>query len=495
MKPTATASVAGSIPGRLAPAISGPQYFALAFGCIVGVAWIVVLGSLVARAGPGGTAIALSIGGVAVLLVALCYAEMAARRPAAGGELVYAFDLGGSGAAYATGWTLALIYTATCAFEAISIGQLVGLLFPALQGPELYRLLGHEVRLGGILIGLGCALGLWLLNVQGARGSAAAQQWTTYVRLGFMLIFLLVALAYADPANLDPPIPGATASAKFIAVLAVLGTAPFWYGGFNVVATATEEAATSMAVVGRALVFAILASGVFYIALVLAVSALVPPTQLAALELPAAQAFEIAMGTSVVAKLVLVTAILGNLTAWNALLMAGSRVYFALGRARLSPAALGRVNAGTGVPGVALALVSLISVLGLLLGKGFVLPLVNIASACFGVTYIVTCLALLKRRRDESDTVPAFRVPGGRPVILAALLAAIAITLVALVQPWLVSGGSIPVEWLTIAAWVVLSGVLWWNMRQAITAVPEAERAALLGGGRTPVPEWQGSCA
>jgi len=467
---------------RLARAITGPQYFAVTFGCIVGVAWIVVMGDLVSKAGAGGTAIALALGGLAILPIAACYAEMAARRPAAGGELVYAHGLGGVGPAYATGWTLALIYTATCAFEAISIGQLVALLFPAIEGPVLYRVLGQDVRLGGLAAGLVCTLGVWALNAAGTRGAARAQQWVTVARIVLMAGFLAVAVAWAEPANLEPLIPGLTAAAKATAVLSILGTAPFLYGGFNVLATATEESATSMANVGRALILGIVASGVFYILLVLAISGLVPAAQLRTLSYPAVEAFEIAMGTPVVAKIVLITAILGNLTAWNALLIAGSRVFFAMGRAHLSPAPLGRVSPRSGAPGLALALISVASIAGLLLGRGFVLPLVNIASAAFGILYVVTCLALLRERRRAEAPAPDYRVPGGGATIRIGLVAALAITAVALVQPWLANPGRVPAEAVTIAGWGVLAGLLWLLTRSRIRAIPEQERAALLGG-------------
>ncbi|PZN95128.1 MAG: hypothetical protein DCF31_07615 [Alphaproteobacteria bacterium] len=464
----------------LARSISAPQYFALAFGSIVGVAWIVILGDIVGKAGPGGAALALAIGGTAILLVAFCYAEMAARRPAAGGEMVYAHELGGAPAAYATGWTMALIYTAACAFEAISVGQLFGLLFPGIEGPVLYRLLGADVHLGGVLCGAGCALALAALNAAGTRGTASAQAWVTYLRIALMLAFLGVAIAWAQPANLRPLVPGATTSAQVAAFLSVLGTAPFWFAGFNVAATASEEAGTSMRSVGRAIVFAVLGAAAFYIVLVFAITALVPRGVLTGLALPAAQAFEIALGGPDVARLVMITAILGNLTAWNALLMAGSRVFFALGRARLSPPGFARINArGTPIAGV--LLVTAATLASLPLGRGFVLPIVNLTSACFGVVYVVTCVALLRLRRDGSRA--AFNAPGGTPLIVTAAVASIAIAAVALVQPWFASAGGVPAEWLTLGGWLALATVIWFAGRRGFATVTDTERRRLLHGG------------
>jgi amino acid transporter len=436
----------------LARAISGPQFFAVAFGCIVGVAWIVVLGDLVGRAGPVGTALALGLAACAILLIAFCYAEMAARQPGAGGELVFAYGLAGPPAAYAAGWTLGLVYTAACAFQAISMGQLTALLFPAIEGPVLYSLLGQDVRLGSVLIGGGLVIGG----------------------------FLVVALMYADPVNLQPLIAGETSPAKLAAFLSVLATAPFWFGGFNVVVTASEESATSMAVMGRALIWAVVAAAIFYIMLVLAVGALLPQATLVSLELPAAQAFEVALQSPLMTKLVLITAVLGSLTAWNSLVLAGSRIFFALGRARLCPESLGKVNRHR-APGRAVALVSLASLLALPLGRGFIFPLVNVTSACFGLVYLVTCLALIRERR-ASPLAPEFSVPGGLPTIYAATAAAFLISAVAIIQPWFASGGEIPPEWIMLGAWGSLALGIWVVRRGRFHTISEAERSTLMQG-------------
>jgi basic amino acid/polyamine antiporter, APA family len=464
---------------RLTRSISGPQYFAMAFGSVVGVAWIVVLGGAVSAAGPAGTAFALGLGGLAVLLVALCYAEMAARLPSAGGEMVYAHTLGGAPAAYATGWTMALIYTAACAFEAITIGQLFGLLFPGIEGPVLYHILGADVHAGGLIAGGAIALALALLNAAGARGTALTQEWVTYARILLMFTFLGIALIYAKPVNLQPLVPGTSPALQFSAFLGVLATAPFWFAGFNVTATVAEESNTSMRVAGRAIVYAVLGAVLFYVVLTFAISALVPRTVLGGLELPAAQAFEIAMGGPEIARLVMITALLGNLTAWNALLMAGSRVFFALGRAKLSPMGFARLNS-RGTPVTGIVLVTAATLIALPLGRGFIMPIVNLTSACFGVTYAVTCLALLRLRRDGSSA--AFTVPGGRRLIVAALVASLAIFCVALIQPWFNSSGQLPPEWLTGGTWGMLATLLWLAGRRRILSVRDTARAALLRG-------------
>ncbi len=463
----------------LRKSISAPQYFAVSFGSIVGVAWIIIMGDAVVNAGAVGTAIALAIGASGVLLVALCYAEMAARLPAAGGEIVYAQALGGSGAAYLTGWTLALVYTAACAFQAISIGQLFGLLFPGVEGPVAYTMLGHDVRLGSLVIGAAFAIGFSILASRGVRGAAVVQEWITYLRIALMAGFLAIAMLYAEPANLQPLIPGETTAVKFAAVVSMLGTAPFWFAGFNAAATTAEECSTSMAAAGRALIASVVGAAAFYIMLVLSVGALVPVATLKQLPLPASQAFEVAMGTPIIAKLVLITAILGSMTAWNALLLAGSRVYFALGRAHLSPASFASLNTRR-APTFAIMAVTAVTLVTLMLGRGFIMPIVNIMSACFGITYVATCLAVLKLR--ATGETASFTAPGGKPLVICAVVFSVIIALVALVQPWFAADGGIPPEWLTLGCWGLISTAIWFGARSRIMAMSAQQRMELLKG-------------
>jgi amino acid transporter len=437
------------------------------------------MGDAVAKAGPGGTALALLIGGLGVLLVAFCYAEMAARLPAAGGELVYAQALGGSGAAYSTGWTLALVYTAACAFQAISIGQLLALLFPGIEGPVAYHILGQDVRLGSLVIGAALTIGFYVIAIRGVRGSAVTQEWITYLRILLMVGFLAIAIWYADPANLLPLIPGETSKVKFWAFVSMLGTAPFWFAGFNSAATASEECSTSMASAGRALILAVVGSAVFYIMLVLSVSALVPVSTLMRLPIPAAQAFEISMGTPIVAKIVLITAILGSLSAWNALLLAGSRVYFALGRASLSPTSFAQLNI-KGAPNVAIGLMTVATLLAMMLGKGFILPIVNIISVCFGVTYVATCLAVLKLRKTGEPS--SYVAPGGTMLVMVAVIFSATIAIVAFVQPLYASGGQVPPEWITLGSWCMVSTAFWIAARGNIKSLSNEQRMNILRG-------------
>lgn len=118
-----------------------------------------------------------------------------------------------------------------------------------------------------------------------------------------------------------------------------------------------------------------------------------------------------------------------------------------------------------------------------MLGRGFILPIVNIISACFGITYVATCLAVLKLRKTGEKA--SFTAPGGKTLVVCAIVFSAIIALVALVQPWYLADGSIPPEWLTLGSWGLISTAIWFGARSRITQFSDDQRMALLKGGNT----------
>jgi len=62
-------------------------FFALAFGSMIGVGWVTGIGSWFSSAGPLGAVIAFALAGTFMSLIGLCYAEVTAMIPVAGGEV------------------------------------------------------------------------------------------------------------------------------------------------------------------------------------------------------------------------------------------------------------------------------------------------------------------------------------------------------------------------------------------------------------------------
>jgi amino acid transporter len=79
----------------LAARLSAAQFLTIGVGAIMGVGWAVALGDWLEAAAPLGAILGFALGGVLMLPVALCYAELATALPTAGGEVVYVEDSSG----------------------------------------------------------------------------------------------------------------------------------------------------------------------------------------------------------------------------------------------------------------------------------------------------------------------------------------------------------------------------------------------------------------
>lgn len=469
---------------HLRRAIGANQLFTLGFGAIIGVGFVVGVGEWLRQAGPLGAILAFVAGGVLTMLIGLCYAEMATAVPASGGEVAYAYEVFGVRACFATGWFLTLAFVATLVFEALSLAWILGVLVPGIQGPALYESFGEPLRLGSAIIGLcGMAVISWL-NYRGISPAARLQDVLTYMKIALALVFIVVGLSWGRAVNLYPLFQESATHSSWSGVVSVFLTSPFWLAGFSIIAQVMEEKAprTSLRMVGRMILFSILVAVLFYCLVILACSMIVPWRTLVALDLPAARGFEVAFGSSFLTKTVLVVALLGNITVWNSTFIAGSRILFALGRARIVAAMFGRLHPVHRSPMVAIAFLSLTSCIGIMFGRRAIAPVVNVASCCFAMSYLLVCLSVLKLRRTRPELERPYRVPGGRLTAVLGAASSLLMIGLALYQPAISAAGRMPMEWTVLIVWTLLGCVVWMAAQGLRCRISEPERRALILG-------------
>ena len=470
----------GSEPRQLSKDIGASQFFTLAFGSIIGVGWVVALSSWLSQAGPLGAVLGFVGGGVLMMLIGLCYVEISTMFPVSGGEVVYTYEIFGTETCFAVGWLFALAYIAITAFEAISIGWIASTLFPGIQGQTLYTSGSSEVHSGALLLGLGGMALLIFLSYRGTRFAAAFQDLLTYAKIGLAIIFISVGIGWGRTDNLRPLFQ--QSGSILTGIFAVFLTAPFWYGGFNIIPQVMGEKApqTSLKTVGRTLLFSIALSGAFYCLIILACSMSLPREQLAALNLPVAQVFTAAYNFPTLTKIVLVTALLGNFTAWNGVIVSGSRILFALGRAQIIWSGFGNVHPVFRSPATAVIFVGAVATLGVFLGRSAIIPIVNLASACFALGYLLICLGLLKLRRTQPEHARPYRVPGGIVTAAFAVAGSVFMLFLSLYQPYVDAKGRFPLEWTCLIGWSVLGAIFWLVAKRIRGGVTEQQRRKLI---------------
>ncbi len=447
------------------------QLFTLGVGTIVGVAWLMVLGTVIAGAGPAGAVVAFVIGAVAMIPIALCYAEISGALPYAGGEIVYAYETFGIRPAYVAGLCLAFIYIINCVFFAVSVGWLVNKLIPGIAGPVWYNLLGEPLHSGDLLVGLVGTILIAVANFLGAKAAARLQDWATYALLVAACIFVLVGIASGELHNLRPWIVHADWAWGAGGVLGVLAMTPYFFGGFNTIPQALGELRDSRdrEKIAGLLVVCLMVSLLFYCLVIVAVSMVLPRDRLLSFDLPVAEAFAAAFKSRALANLVLFAGLVGLIAVWNALFFAATRVLYALGRSYLLHPRLGVLDQRRGTPGAAIAVVSVLTLLGIVLGKGVLLPVVNVTSTLFALMYVIVTVAVLRFRTGGRAIAGSYRVPGASLLVRFGVAFSAYLVALSLYQQYQATPGKIPVEWVLLLVFAG-AGIGFWRLSRATRA-------------------------
>lgn len=473
---------------ELARSISFSRYITLGLGMIVGVGWVVYSGQWLQDGGPLGAMLAFGIGGLLLVPVGMCYAEMTAALPLAGGELAFSYKAFGKLAGFLTAWTLALGYISIMPFETIAIGSLLETLLPAIVSDAFYYV-GDEdsrerVSASTILPGLIVGGYLLYVNYRGVGDSTRFQTYVVYALLACTLLFTVVALAKGNPANLEPLFAVQTGRTRTLAsisasIISVLVVVPFFMAGFDAIPQAAEESGAQVPLrkLGIAILTSIVAGAGFYVLIILAVSISMPWTVSARLPMTTSAVFEAAFGYAWAAKLVLFTALLGLITTLNGLFIAAPRVLFALGRGGFIPRWFAAVHPVHHTPVNAIIFCGAIALLGPFVGKFALTPIVNGSSFLFSFAMAMTAAAAIHLRRSAPGLARPYRAPS---LFLYAGLSVTILLLLLMVLPQ--SPGSLgSLEFIVVTTWWA-AGLAAYAWRQNRHPMSERDRAHMILG-------------
>jgi len=461
--------------------ISFRSYLAIGLGIVLGVGWVVFAGQWLSDGGPLGAMIAFLLGGLILIPVGKCYAELTSAIPVAGGELAFSFKAFGSFVAFLTAWALTLSYVAATPFETIAIGTLLESIVPPITTDALYHVNDIPVSFSNILPGVVVGIYLIWLNYKGAESSARFQKLVLAALLVCTVVFTAVAFVKGDVSNLRPLFAqqGALWAVAPASIISVIVVVPFFLAGFDAIPQAAEEAGMKMQPqqLGTAIVATIVGGTVFYVLIILALSLAMPWQASSQFTLPVAEVFRVAFGYEWAAKLVLITALLGLITTLNGLYITASRLIFALARGGLLPDWFARVHPVHHTPANAVLFVGAISLAGPLVGRAAMGPIVNSGSLAFTVAYLVTCLAAIRLRTSAPDMKRPYVV--NKSTLYAGAVVALALVLL-MVLPQ--SAGQLSnVEFLIIGGWMA-AGAIGFAWRRKKDDMDDEHRALMILG-------------
>jgi APA family basic amino acid/polyamine antiporter len=338
-----------------------------------------------------------ALGALIALLGAFIFAELGARRPAAGGGYVYLREAFGPLPAFLYGWAL-LLAIATGAAAAVAVT------FASYAAPLLHLAPGAEPWLAALAIAL-----LSVVNAVGVRPGTLTQNVFTLLKLA--AIGTLVVSALLAPPLAAPAATAATSPASTPLVLAI-GTALvpvlFAYGGWQQTNFVAEEMVDAERNLPRALVIGVVVVAVVYLAVNLTYLRALGVSALAASHAPAADVMGAYFG-DVGRRLIAAGIAVSTFGFLNLVILVTPRVYQAMARDGLFFARFAELHPRFRTP-IAAIVVQGLWAIGLLLSGSYgqLLDYVTFADWIF---FGVTAATLFVYRRRDGGMGTHYRAP------------------------------------------------------------------------------------
>jgi len=422
------------------------DYFALAFGTMIGTGWLVLMDDWLGRGGPAGAALAFALGGIILLPVGYVYGQWVKRLPDAAGEAAYTAQVFPPIVSYFTGWMMLLAYFIVCPWEAVALGKIAAYIFPWLDSFELYRVAGQPVFLPRLVLGIALTLLLATINYRGIRLSANFQKTMSSMVLLIFLALVGISAVRGVPANFHP----AFRATPFLSILLTLQIVPYFLTGFESVPKYAEEANPDFRQTSymQAIGLALGVGALFYALSITAVAYIAPWQSLLGKRFATAIAFEHGIGRHWPVQLILAMALFGLFQCFNGNFAASTRMLFAFARRGTVATRFATIHERFSTPSVAVIGVTVGTLLGLLLGDAILVPITEVGSMASALGWLAACVSfwLVEPR-------PRMRFPTGLGICVSLLL-----LLMKLVPAF--PGHFTPTEWIALAIWLLIGAIL-----------------------------------
>jgi APA family basic amino acid/polyamine antiporter len=398
---------------------------------VIGSAVFALPAALAARAGPWSPWMVAAVG-VASMLIALSFAEVASRFDGTGGPYLYTRAAFSRFAAFEVGWMMWFTRVASWAAVINVLVSSLGFYWPVLTTGS-----SRAILITTIIAALAA------INIRGIRQSSFVVNVLTAGKLVPLVVFIAAGLFFVDWTRLRLSATPSLAELSASGLLLI-----FAFGGYEIVPVPGGEARNPRRDVPFALIMTIIiVTAVMTLAQIVAVGTF---PGLGASKTPLADAALLFLGGAGAAMITLgaIFSTSGNNMGGA---LSGSRNLFALAEQGDLPAFFGRVHPAFRTPVNAILVTAGVALVLALSGTFQSMAAVSAISRL--LVYVATCASMLRLRSSRFEgvvTPPLFVVPFGPIVPVAAI--AIAMTIVA---------GATPIQLRNGAAALVVGAILY----------------------------------
>lgn len=413
--------------------LSPTHVWAIAFGCVIGWGSFINPGKkFLPNSGVAGTAIAMALGALVMVIIAFSYAYMVPKYPKAGGEFTFTKMCFGKNMAFVCGWFLLVAYLTNVPMNSTAIGLIVdGLDGSAdiLKFGFHYTVAGFDVYMGEALSAMAVLILFGCLNIIGVRKAGFIQTLLSALLIVCVVTLCAAALISADAkgVNMEPiwgfdknaamaanvtaaeifPYAHKGAAGVLSSILATFAIAPWAYVGFDAIPQAAEEFNFSYKKVSVIMVVAILFGCFVYVSnnTVTAAALASWPDRVMAGDWALLIAAEELLGGfgKVLIGLGVSCAVLSGIMGFY---LASSRLMYSMSRDGYLPKWFGEIDSRRGTPKNAMVFCIIVSLSGPVLGREALGWFVDMSAIGASIGYFFTCAsALATAKRDGGGTL------------------------------------------------------------------------------------------
>ena len=423
--------------GILQRKLNPMHVWAIAFGCVIGWGSFINPGKkFLTNSGVAGTAIAMVLGALVMIIIAFSYAYMVPKYPKAGGEFTFTKMCFGKTSAFVCGWFLVVAYLTNVPMNSTAIGLIVdGLDGSAdiLKWGFHYNVAGFDIYAGEMLLAMFILILFGYLNIIGVQKAAFVQTILSSLLVVCVFTLFVAALVSSKAKGINmQPIWGfdkaaaiaANATTENInefahagtagilsAILATFAIAPWAYVGFDAIPQAAEEFNFSFKKVSFIMMIAIVFGCFVYVSNnTVAAAALANwPDRVMAGEWVVLVAAEELLGGfgKVLVGLGVSCAVLSGIMGFY---LASSRLMYSMSRDGYLPAWFGRVDKKYGTPKNAMIFCVAVSLSGPILGREALGWFVDMSAIGASIGYFFTSASTLVTLKKNGDGTTFLKV-------------------------------------------------------------------------------------
>ncbi|MCG5215677.1 amino acid permease [Streptosporangium soli] len=441
----------------------------LGLGVMIGAGIFSIAGRQAAAVAGPGVVLSFMIAGIASLLAALCYAELSSTMPTSGSAYTYTYVIFGEVWAWVIGWALilemelaaAVVSRAWSLYAAQTLSDF-GVRVPEPLAGMIGQTSGFDLFTLVILVTLTAVVAL------GARVGLRALWIFVAAKLLAIGAVIVVGALHFDPANLEGKVPAPSGPAPvetdflhttvlgaafgephtfgWFGVFAAAPAIAFAYIGWDIVATASEEAEDASRTIPRGMIRSLVFATVLYIAVALVMVGMIPYERIDPAA-PLSAAFR-HVGEGFMVHVINIGAVLGLTTVVLVLLVGQTRVLFSMARDGLLPRGLATLSRRYHTPSRATLVIGAVAVLLAQTVPVLTLEQMVVIGTLF--TFMFVAAGVIMMRQTMPDLDRGFRVPLSPAVPMLSVAASL----------WLMMNLQL-ITWVYFTGWMIFGLVVY----------------------------------